>query len=55
MQFDSIQHAKYCIENAKRVLAAPEVIYQNGNSSHEAHGQILEQAEDYLLECGVAA
>lgn len=49
MEFDSIKHAQDCIANSKRVLAMPDATYPNGRSSHEAHGAILEAAEDYLL------
>jgi hypothetical protein len=34
---------------ALRILAAPEVIYPNGKSSHEAAGIVLESAENKLI------
>jgi len=37
-------------EWADKVLAAPAVIWQNGRNSHEAAGEILNQAEDVLLD-----
>lgn len=34
---------------ARKILAAPNVVYQNGKHSHDAAGAILESAEDYLI------
>ncbi len=37
-------------EWAESILAAPAVIWQNGRNSHEVAGEILERAEDVLLD-----
>lgn len=37
-------------ECAEKVLAAPAVTWQNGRNSHETAGEILERAEDVLLD-----
>ena len=37
-------------EWADSVLDQPAVIYQNGRNSHEVAGEVLEQAEDVLLD-----
>lgn len=35
---------------ADGVLSAPAVIYPNGRNSHEAAGEILDKAEDTLID-----
>lgn len=35
---------------ADKVLAQPAVTYQNGRNSHEVAGEILDKAEDVLLD-----
>jgi len=37
-------------EWAHSVLAQPSVIYQNGRDSHEVAGEVLDKAEDGLIE-----
>lgn len=37
-------------EWAAKVLKAPDVIYPNGRSSHVVAGEVLDRAEDGLLE-----
>lgn len=37
-------------EWANRVLSAPAVTYPNGRDSHEAAGEVLERAENVLLD-----
>lgn len=37
-------------EWAEKILAAPAITWQNGRNSHEAAGEILERAEDVLLD-----
>jgi hypothetical protein len=38
------------LEWANKILASPAVIYPNGRDSHEVAGEVLDKAEDVLLE-----
>lgn len=37
-------------EWADSILSRPAVTYQNGRNSHQVAGEVLEQAEDVLLD-----
>ena len=37
-------------EWADKILAAPAVVFPNGRNSHETAGEVLERAEDILIE-----
>lgn len=37
-------------EWADKILAAPAVTFANGRNSHDAAGEVLERAEDVLLD-----
>ncbi|QBQ74382.1 hypothetical protein BcepSauron_002 [Burkholderia phage BcepSauron] len=47
---DASADAATSAEWADGVLARPAVIYPNGRNSHEVAGEILERAEDTLID-----